>query len=220
MRVSVNFSDEYLDLVSLGFDMAIRIGSLTDSSLVARHLARNQRVLCASPDYLRKHGAPKTPADLEHHQCLVLVGSQGRQDVWRLSDAKGREFAVRVNGRLESNVGESLRDAAVAGLGIAVHSTWHICEELERGQLQVVLPRYSDRRTRAFTRSCRSEDWCRREYGCSSIFWPGSSPTSRGRKSLVADQARHHVDREPQNRGIEEERQHAVRDHDLANGAL
>jgi molybdate transport repressor ModE-like protein len=142
VRISVNFSDEVLDLVSAGFDMAIRIGALNDSTLVARQLARNQRVLCASPDYLRRHGTPKTPADLPHHQCLVLVGSQGRQDVWRLTDAKGREVAVRVAGRLESNVGESLRDAAVAGLGIALHSTWHICDDLSRGRLQIVLPKY------------------------------------------------------------------------------
>jgi DNA-binding transcriptional LysR family regulator len=142
VRISVNFSDEYLDLVSSGFDMSIRIGALTDSTLVARQLARNQRVLCAAPDYLRKHGTPKTPADLEQHQCLVLVGSQGRQDVWRMTDPKGRELAIRVAGRLESNLGESLRDAAVAGLGIALHSTWHICDDLAKGRLQVVLPRY------------------------------------------------------------------------------
>lgn len=142
VRISVNFSDEYLDLVSSGFDMSIRIGALNDSTLVARQLASNQRVLCASPDYLRKHGTLKTPADLQHHQCLVLVGSQGRQDVWRMSDAKGREIAVRVTGRLESNLGESLRDAAVAGLGIALHSTWHICEDLARGRLQIVLPKF------------------------------------------------------------------------------
>lgn len=143
VRISVNFSDEVLDLVSSGFDLAVRIGALNDSTLVARQLAKNQRVLCASPAYLRRHGAPKTPADLQRHQCLVLVGSQGRLDVWRLTDAKGHETAVRVTGRLESNVGESLRDAAVAGLGIALHSTWHICDDLARGRLQIVLPKYT-----------------------------------------------------------------------------
>ncbi|MEJ0038668.1 MAG: LysR family transcriptional regulator [Gammaproteobacteria bacterium] len=143
VRISINFSDEILDLVGSGFDLAIRIGALNDSRLIARQLAGNQRVLCASPEYVRRHGSPKTPADLQHHQCLLLVGSQGRQDLWRLMDSKGREAAVRVTGRLESNVGESLRDAAVAGLGIALHSTWHICDDLARGRLQLVLPRYS-----------------------------------------------------------------------------
>ena len=142
VRISVNFSDEMLDLVSSGFDLAIRIGALSDSTLVARQLAKNRRVLCASPDYLRRHGTPKTPADLKHHNCLLLVGSQGRQDVWRMNDTKGREISVRVTGRLESNVGESLRDAAVAGAGIALHSTWHICEDLAQGRLRVVLPNY------------------------------------------------------------------------------
>lgn len=143
LKISIDLDDQLLDLVSSGFDLAIRIGTLDDSSLVSRQLAINKRVLCASPEYVRRHGTPETPADLERHQCLLLVGSQGRQDVWRMSDAAGKEIAVRVNGRLESNLGEALRDAAVAGLGIALHSTWHICDDLRTGRLQVVLPEYS-----------------------------------------------------------------------------
>jgi DNA-binding transcriptional LysR family regulator len=143
VQISIHFGDELLDLVSAGFDLAIRIGALNDSRLVARRLARNTRVLCASPEYLRRRGVPKIPADLERHQCLVQVGSHGRQDVWRLIDATGREWPVHVTGRLESNLGESLRDAAVAGLGIALHSTWHICDELRSGRLRTVLSGYA-----------------------------------------------------------------------------
>ena len=135
VRVSVDMNDTKIDLVSAGFDLAIRIGALDDSSLVARKLANNRRVLCASPDYLREHGTPKTPEDLVHHQCLLLVGAQGRQDTWRIGDT-----SVRVSGRIESNQGELLRDAAVAGLGIALHSTWHVNGDLHAGRLQVVLP--------------------------------------------------------------------------------
>jgi DNA-binding transcriptional LysR family regulator len=142
VRVSVDLNDLKVDLISSGMDLAIRIGVLDDSSLVARKLATNRRVLCASPDYLRRHGAPKTPADLERHECLLLVGSQGRNDMWRLQDGD-HEVTVRVNGRLESNQGELLRDAAVAGLGIAMHSTWHVNGDLRAGRLQVVLPEYS-----------------------------------------------------------------------------
>ncbi len=111
VRLSVHFSDELQDLVSAGFDLAIRIGALHDSRLVARKLAANRRVLCASPDYLRRFGAPKTPEELGKHECLMLVGSHGRQDIWRLHDAQGQLHTVRINGRLESTLGEMLRDA-------------------------------------------------------------------------------------------------------------
>nr|WP_240745840.1 LysR substrate-binding domain-containing protein [Cupriavidus oxalaticus] len=70
-----------------------------------------------------RRGTPRTPHDLARHDCLVLVGSQGRQDVWRLGDGQGGEIAVRVRGRIEANTGELLADAALAGFGIALHST-------------------------------------------------------------------------------------------------
>ncbi|MGO4223544.1 LysR family transcriptional regulator [Lysobacter sp. TAF61] len=139
VRLSLNLNDQMLDLVSSGFDLAIRIGEMADSNLVARRLAPNRRVLCASPAYLRRHGTPRTPQDLAGHDCVMLVGSQGRQDVWRMSDGAGGEVAVRVHGRIESNYGEVVRDAAVAGLGIALHSTWHAWGDLRTGRLQVVL---------------------------------------------------------------------------------
>jgi len=142
VKLSVNLNDQMLDLVGSGFDLGIRVGALGDSGLVARKLASNRRVLCASPDYLRRHGAPHAPADLAAHDCLLLVGSQGRQDSWRFTDRKGREIVQRVKGRFESNQGELLRDAVVAGLGIALHSIWHVHEELRAGRLQVVLPEY------------------------------------------------------------------------------
>ncbi|GJG95191.1 LysR family transcriptional regulator [Cupriavidus pauculus] len=142
INVSVNLTDHVLDLVSSGFDLAIRIGTLDDSTLVARKLADNRRLLCASPDYLREHGTPKTPEDLVRHQCLVLVGAQGRADVWRFDDGRGGETPVRVRGRVEANTGELLADAALAGFGIAMHSTWHVCEDLRAGRLVQVLADY------------------------------------------------------------------------------
>lgn len=142
LRMSVHLSDQVVDLVSEGFDLAIRIGALEDSGLVARRIAPNRRLLCASPDYLRRRGRPLHPEQLGEHDCLLLFGSQGRQDVWRLTDPQGEEVAVRVQGRYESNFGELLRDAAVAGEGIAVHSLWHVAEDLRAGRLEVVLPAY------------------------------------------------------------------------------
>ncbi|RZA31662.1 MAG: LysR family transcriptional regulator [Lysobacteraceae bacterium] len=140
VRLSVHLTDHVVDLVSEGFDLAIRIGALEDSRLVARHIAPNRRVLCASPDYLRRRGTPQRPEQLADHDCLLLFGSRGRQDVWRLQDPQGGEMAVRVQGRYESNFGELLRDGSIAGEGICLHSLWHVADDLRAGRLQVVLP--------------------------------------------------------------------------------
>jgi DNA-binding transcriptional LysR family regulator len=142
VKLSIHFSDETVDLVTAGFDVAIRIGELGDSRLVARRLATNHRVLCASPQYLEQHGKPTTPADLEHHQCLLQIDTNGAPNTWRLQDKRVREIHVRANSRLESNLGESLREGALAGLGIAMLSTWHVCDDLRAGRLEVVLPDY------------------------------------------------------------------------------
>jgi len=142
IRLNINFTDLVMDLVGSGLDLAIRIGKLDDSGLVARRVAVNRRVLCASPEYLRRHGVPSLPDDLAQHNCLVLVCSRGPQDVWTLSHPKQREIRIRVRGSLESNLGEALRDAALAGLGITMHSTWHVGDDLHAGRLKVVLPEY------------------------------------------------------------------------------
>lgn len=140
LRVSLDLDDRVADLIGAGYDLAIRIGRLDDSSLVSRQLAVNDRLLCASPDYLRRRGAPATPAELAQHDCVLLTGRDGRQEVWRLLDPAGRPVDVRVRGRFESNYGEALRDAALAGLGIAMHSAWHVHRDLREGRLRVVLP--------------------------------------------------------------------------------
>jgi DNA-binding transcriptional LysR family regulator len=143
LKISVDLNDQRHDLVAAGFDLSIRIGALDDSTLVARRLASNRRVLCASPAYLQQHGTPATPEDLRRHECLVLLNRQGRIDEWRFTDRGGQQQTVRVHGRLDSNQGELLRDAAVAGLGIAMHSIWHIADDLRAGRLQVVLPEHA-----------------------------------------------------------------------------
>jgi DNA-binding transcriptional LysR family regulator len=130
------------DLVAEGFDLGLRIGTLEDSSLIARRLADNRRVLCASPDYLERRGVPETPGDLEQHDCLLMVGAKGARDRWTVLSPDGRETTVRARGPFESNMGEVVRDAALAGLGISLHSTWHVCDDLKAGRLQLVLPDY------------------------------------------------------------------------------
>lgn len=143
LQLSVHMSDLQVDLVREGFDLAIRIGDLDDSQLVGRQIAANPRVLVASPDYLARRGVPAAPGDLLAHDCLVLVGSRGRQDRWQLLDGTGAETTVRVAGTLESNLGEVLRDAALAGVGIAMHALWHVADDLHAGRLARVLPTYA-----------------------------------------------------------------------------
>jgi DNA-binding transcriptional LysR family regulator len=140
LRLFMDLSDAMQDLVAEGFDLGLRIGTLEDSSLIAKRLTDNRRVLCASPDYLARRGVPDTPADLEQHDCLLMVGAKGPRDRWTLISPDGSETTIRVRGPLESNMGEVVRDAVLAGLGISLHSTWHVCEDLEAGRLALVLP--------------------------------------------------------------------------------
>jgi molybdate transport repressor ModE-like protein len=142
VRLNVSLTDQMVDLVSTGVDLAVRIGRLRDSALVARQLATNRRMLCASPEYLRRRGLPRSPEDLARHDCLLLAGAQGSSDAWTLTDPSGNDIRVHVRGPLESSMGEVLRDAAIAGLGISMHSAWHVCDDLRAGRLRVVLPRF------------------------------------------------------------------------------
>jgi DNA-binding transcriptional LysR family regulator len=142
LALDIHFSDHVVDLVGEGFDLAIRIGTPPDSSLVASRIGVDRRVLCASPDYLRRRGSPRAPRELASHECLLLRGGPGPRAAWRLSDGAGGTVVVSVRGRFQTNLGEALRDAALAGLGIALHSTWHVCDDLRAGRLQQVLPEY------------------------------------------------------------------------------
>lgn len=137
IEIEMHLTDNFVDIIRDGFDVAIRIGELRDSSLVARKLAADERVLCATPGYLAEAGKPKKLADLERHNCLLA----GAQDVWRLDGPEG-QVHVRVKGNIRSNSGEFVREALLSGLGIALRSVWDISAELESGQLQVVLPEY------------------------------------------------------------------------------
>lgn len=137
IEIEMHLTDNFVDIIRDGFDVAIRIGELRDSSLVARKLAADNRVLCAAPRYLAEAGRPKTLADLERHNCLLA----GAQDVWRLEGPDG-QVQARVRGNIRSNSGEFVREALLSGLGIALRSTWDMAAELESGQLEAILPQY------------------------------------------------------------------------------
>ncbi|MFN0218867.1 MAG: LysR family transcriptional regulator [Hyphomicrobium sp.] len=137
IELEIHASDAFSDIIREGFDLAIRIGELEDSSLVARKLANEERLICAAPEYLLRAGAPKTLADLETHNCLLA----GAQDAWRLEGAEG-PVDVRVKGNLKSNSAELVRNGLMRGLGLALRAKWDIGEELASGDLVVVLPAY------------------------------------------------------------------------------
>ncbi|MGO7426192.1 substrate binding domain-containing protein, partial [Rhizobium ruizarguesonis] len=137
LAINLVLTDEFSDIVGGGFDLAIRIAELTDSSLVARRLAPVRRLLCASPDYLASHGEPKHIDELKRHRCLPAHNN----DTWRLNGPDGA-LSLRPEGLLVTNSSEVIREAVIAGLGIALRSTWDIGEELKAGRLVQVLPAY------------------------------------------------------------------------------
>jgi DNA-binding transcriptional LysR family regulator len=105
VAVHLSLSDRLVDLVEAGIDCAVRVGPLADDRLIARKLADNHRVVCATPRYLKKHGAPTTPAELAHHACLVLTPGAALHADWRFRPPQGQPTHVRVRGRLVSDSG-------------------------------------------------------------------------------------------------------------------
>ncbi|HEV2558277.1 MAG TPA: LysR family transcriptional regulator [Microvirga sp.] len=138
--IDLQLSDAFVDIVGEGFDVAIRIADLQDSSLVARRLAPNHRILCASPGYLARHGRPERIEDLAHHRLLSHTTGE-----WRLDGPDGIVH-VRLHGPLRTNSSEVVREAVVAGLGIALRSTWDAAPDLKSGRLVPVLPGYAGSR--------------------------------------------------------------------------
>jgi DNA-binding transcriptional LysR family regulator len=136
VRVELSLSDQRVDLLEEGFDLAIRVGSLSDSTLVARRLAPAPMVLAAAPAYLAAHGTPVHPDELRHRECLQYA--YARSASWRFVDA-GREVVVPVSSSLVANNGDVLRDAAVAGLGFTLAPDFIMAPELASGALVAVL---------------------------------------------------------------------------------
>ncbi|MCV2403545.1 LysR family transcriptional regulator [Marinomonas sp. C2222] len=134
LEVDCRFSDSIVDLVEGGFDVAIRNAQLKSSSLIARKLATDTRVVCASPDYIRLHGQPKTPKDLRDHQCISLAGFEH----WQFDTPEGKQ-TIKVHGNFRADHGEAVKDACVQGLGLTICSTWIAYEELRKGSLVKVL---------------------------------------------------------------------------------
>jgi DNA-binding transcriptional LysR family regulator len=139
LAVQLDLNDTVVNLLESGHDLAIRFGSLEDSTLVARRLAPNYRVACAAPAYLAQHGTPSQPSELAQHRC-ILIGDQRRAE-WRFHGEE--QVAVRVSGALITNDGQAAHALALQGAGIVVKSIWDVGDDILAGRLQRVLPAHS-----------------------------------------------------------------------------
>ncbi len=141
LSIDLTLTDNFVDLVEEGADVAIRVGELADSSLIARRLAPNRRVIAASPEYLERRGEPVKPEDLAEHNCLIYKRNEGNI-VWKLKGPSGGVIEVPVSGTLQTNSTEALHAAGLAGLGLVLLPTWLIGGDLQAGRLRPVMCDY------------------------------------------------------------------------------
>jgi DNA-binding transcriptional LysR family regulator len=138
VSLSLNLSDRVVDLINEGFDCAVRVGDLPDSSLVHLRLADNRRLCVASPAYLQRFGTPALPGELARHECLSLSSDASQSRGWAFT-VDGRVVHLRPSGRLDCSDGQVLHDWCRRGLGIAWRSTWEVETEIANGELVEVL---------------------------------------------------------------------------------
>ncbi|WP_313372157.1 LysR family transcriptional regulator [Achromobacter animicus] len=142
VSLQLQLTDRPADFVREAFDVAVRFGDLPDTSLIARKIAPNRRLVCASPGYLKKHGTPATPHDLARHQCIVLRQNDAAYGLWRFTKGR-RSETVKVRGNLSSNDGEVTLTWGLAGLGILQRAEWDLARYLRSGRLVQVLEDYA-----------------------------------------------------------------------------
>jgi DNA-binding transcriptional LysR family regulator len=142
VSVSLNLSDRVVDIVNEGFDCAVRVGDLPDSSLISVRLADNRRQCVAAPSYLQRAGVPQHPADLGRHECLTLSSDASQTRGWAFR-VDGEVTYLRPHGRLDCSDGQVLHDWCLQGLGIAWRSTWEVAAEISAGRLQALLEPYA-----------------------------------------------------------------------------
>ena len=140
VRIELGMTDALVDLVEEGIDVAVRIGELRDSSLIARRLAPTRRVLCASPAYFARRGVPQGPDDLRGHDC-VSYRFFGQRGVWRLR-RDGAVHEIEIAGRLEADNADALHVAALGGMGLAILPIFMVGPDIRRGALRTVLDDY------------------------------------------------------------------------------
>jgi DNA-binding transcriptional LysR family regulator len=144
LAVELDLSFGVVDIVKESFDLAIRIGELADSRLIARRLAVSRLVVCGSPDYLRRRAAPRTPDELADHDCLEFA-PLGWRGAWRLVGPGGARRAVPIRSAFVSDSGDAILAAAMHGLGLAALPNWMVAPALKSGELAVILPGWGSR---------------------------------------------------------------------------
>ena len=142
ISIELLLADGYVNIVDEGIDMALRLGSLVDSTLRARSLGQNQRVVCASPDYIARYGEPDSPEDLRNHNCIRMRFGTELDNVWHLQ-IEGQDLQVSVSGNRIANDGRLVHDWCLSGHGIALKSLWDVGEDIESGALIQLLHNYS-----------------------------------------------------------------------------
>ncbi len=142
VTMTLDLTDRVTDIIDEGFDLAIRIGTLEDSNLVAVRLANNRRVVVASPDYLARFGTPQIPEDLAKHRCLTFGNSTSQARGWIFTVDK-KASAYKVDGAIHCNDGAVLHEWALQGLGLAWRSWWEVNEEVKQGRLITLLDDYA-----------------------------------------------------------------------------
>ncbi len=138
IRLDLDLNDRRVDLIEENVDVAIRIGQLQDSSLIARRLFDSRLIACASPHYLSKHGIPTTPEELRQHNCLVYSNLRD-PDVWTYDHPSGTHRSLRINAVLRASSGDFLCNAAAQGLGVVNLPTFVAAEHIRRGVLRPIL---------------------------------------------------------------------------------
>jgi DNA-binding transcriptional LysR family regulator len=139
LKVEIELTDRFVDLLEEGYDVAVRIASaLPDSSLVARRITVNEAVVCASPTYWRRHGRPRAPQDLTRHACITYAYNPNPHE-WAFLDPDGRPLTVRVDGPLHTNNGDAALHAALAGLAVVRLPRFICAPDLAAGRLEAVL---------------------------------------------------------------------------------
>ncbi len=141
LSIDLSLTDDVIDLMAQRADVAIRMGNLPNSGLIARKLAESRRVICAAPSYLARKGIPQTPTDLRHHDC-VTFNFKRLQSSWPFR-ADGRDFELSVTGNLQVNNGETMRQMALRGAGIARLGQFHVADDIRAGALVPILETYN-----------------------------------------------------------------------------
>jgi DNA-binding transcriptional LysR family regulator len=138
LQIDLSLTDSYVDLVGQGIDVGVRFGNLKDSQLHARKIGENRRIVCASPDYIKRHGAPQHPNELQNHNCILMRFGESIDNEWSFRSGS-KDFTVRVKGNRITNDGAQVRKWCVQGFGVVLKSIWDVEHHLACGELVQLL---------------------------------------------------------------------------------